>query len=168
MAVGFVNIFVYGDATGVQAMLAHLQGKLSPPNLGAFLLRDVDSYLRMRVEERFDVEGDDVSGKWTPLESSTEMIRASQGFPPAHPINDRTGELRDYLMNSPSALSVNALGTELTYPGSQPAGELADKMVTAQSGKDFPETVPRPVLGLNEFDLASVLAMLAYEIESPL
>lgn len=167
MAVGQVGILVYGNATGVQAMLAHLQNKLSPPNLGAFLLGQVDPYLRARADARFQSEGDDVTGKWAPLEQATEMIRASQGFPAAHPINERTGELRDYLANAPSAVSMNVIGTTLTYPGAAPSGELADKMATAQAGRSYPETVARPVLGMNHNDLTAVLTMLSLEIQGP-
>ena len=162
-----ITIFIFGNASGVQAMLAHLQNKLSPPNLGAFLLGQVDPYLRNRVADRFAAEGDDVSGKWLPLQPATETIRASQGYSPAHPINRRTDEMRDHLLYSASGVSMGVAGTTLTYPGNAPSGELEDKMTTAQVGRSYPDTPARPVLGMNQNDLAAILTLLANEIQGP-
>jgi hypothetical protein len=50
-------------------------------------------------------------------------------------------------------------------PGDTPTGELAEKVKTAQQGKDNPRTVPRPVLGMNEVDLAFVLEGLSFFIQ---
>lgn len=162
-----ISISIVGDSTGVQAMLMHLQSKLSPPSLGAFLLTQVDPYLRTRAEQRFQSEGDDVSGSWLPLRPATQLIRQMQGYGPDSPINRRTGELEDYILNTPSAVAVHAMGSTLTYPGNAPSGELADKMTTAQAGRNFPSTVARPVLGVNGNDLAAVLVMMALEIQRP-
>jgi hypothetical protein len=167
MAAGVMGISIIGDTAGVQAMLLHLQNKLSSPNLAGFLHLQVDPYLRARTSARFANEGDDVVGKWIPLEAATESIRASKGFPSAHPINDRTGELRDYAVNSPSDVTPTGLGASLTYPGVPASGELADKVMTAQVGRNYPPTVARPIFGVDANDLAAVLTMLAYEIKAP-
>lgn len=164
---GFIDIRLIGDTAGVQAMLLHLETKLSPPGMGGFLLTHVDPYLRHRARDRFSSEGDDVVGQWTPLTAATQSIRAERGYGPAHPINRRTGELEDYIANSGGAVSIHPAGATLVFPGQAASGELADKVRTAQVGTDSPRTVPRPVLGMNERDLAAVLTMMAQEIQRP-
>lgn len=164
---GYIDVFVIGDTAGVQAMLLHLESKLSPPNIGAFLLTKVDPFLRVRAGQRFQDEGDDVVGQWAPLKPATEGIRAAQGYGAAHPINRRTSELEDYIVKSGGGVTVHPAGANLTFPGQPASGELAEKVRTAQMGRTNPNTVPRPVLGLNERDLAAVLTMMALEIQRP-
>ena len=162
-AAGFIDIQIVGDTVGVQAMLLHLEAKLYPPNLAYFLGVEVDPYLRNRAEARFQDEGDDVVGKWEPLHPATINIRQQQGYG-SGPINRRTGELENYI-TSVGDVTPHPAGATLTLPGAPASGELAEKVQTAQIGKDYPATVPRPVLGMNETDLAAVLTMLALEIE---
>ncbi len=162
---GYIDVLVVGDTTGVQAMLAHLETKLAPPNMGAFLMTRVDPFLQTRAGQRFQDEGDDVVGAWAPLKPATEGIRAAQGYGPSHPINRRQGELEDYIVNSGGGVTIHPAGATLTFPGTPASGELADKVRTAQVGRDIPRTVPRPVLGVNERDLAAVLTMMALELE---
>lgn len=164
---GYIDIKIVGDTAGVQSMLAHLERKLEPAQMGVWLNTYVEPYLQQRAGQRFANEGDDAVGAWAPLKPATEGIRASQGYGSSHPINRRSGELENYIRNTPAALTINPAGAVLTYPGTPPSGELADKVSTAQSGRGFPATVPRPVLGLGTTDVAGVLTMLAYEIQRP-
>lgn len=164
---GYIDIQVIGDTAGVQAMLTHLQAKLFPPNVATWLMTRVDPFLRVRAGDRFANEGDDVVGKWAPLKPATETIRMNSGYGPSHPINRRTGELENYIVHSGGGVTVHPAGATLTFPGSPASGELEDKVRTAQSGRSVPNTVPRPVLGLNTRDLAAILTMLALEIERP-
>lgn len=164
---GYINIQVIGDVAGVQAMLSHLEQKLSPPSMAAFLMTHVDPYLRKRAGDRFQGEGDDATGQWAPLTAATQSIRAQQGYGADHPINRRTGELENYIRNSPSGVTAHPAGATLTFPGAQPSGELADKLTTAQQGRVAPNTVPRPVLAISTTDLAAVLTAMAYEIQRP-
>lgn len=162
-----ISIQIVGDVAGVQAMLSHLESKLHPPQMGMFLQAYVEPYLQKRAGDRFSNEGDDAVGKWAPLKPATEGIRSSQGYGSAHPINRRTGELEDYIRNTPGSVLIHPAGANLTYPGTPASGELADKVSTAQGGRANPPTLPRPVLGMNTTDLAAVLTMLAYEIQKP-
>lgn len=161
---GTVAIQLIGDDTGVQAMLNRLDTALSPAGIAAFLGATVTPWLRTRARDRFMEEGDDVTGKWIPLATATQEIRSTQGYGSAHPINRRTGRLEEYIAGSPDAISIHALGATLTFPGKKPAGELRDKVTTAQMGREKPRTPPRPVLGVNEQDLAFVLTSLALRI----
>ena len=164
---GYIDVQIVGDTTGVQAMLSHLERKLLPPNIGAFLLTNVNPFLQARASARFAGEGDDVVGAWAPLQPATQAIRAQRGYGADHPINRRTGALENYIANTPGSVSVNPVGSTLTFPGTPASGELADKVSTAQVGRAVPHTVPRPVLGVNERDLAAVLTMLALDIQKP-
>src|SRR4051812_39482393 len=53
--------------------------------------------LRWRAQNRFTTEGDSASGKWAALRPATEDIREFLGYPRAHPINKRSGELRTFV-----------------------------------------------------------------------
>lgn len=148
----------------VERMLRSLDTALNPVAIAGFLSGVVDPYLRGRAGSRFRNEGDDVVGKWMPLREATQTIRADLGYGAAHPINKRTGELEDYIVNSPNSLNIHPWGASLTLPGKAPSNsELRKKVVTAQAGMD--RTVPRPVLGMNERDLTFVLLALAESVK---
>lgn len=147
-------------------MLDHLETKLNPVGMATFLGQVIDPYLHSRAEGRFLSEGDDAVGKWVPLSHATQAIRAQQGYGSAHPINHRTGELEDYITGTPGAAHPHALGATLTFPGNPPKGELKTKVETAQRGKTSPQTPPRPVLAVNEKDLAFTLGALAAYIKA--
>lgn len=161
-----IDVQIIGDSSGVQAMLNHLDTALNPVAIAGFLGATVDPYLRSRMKDRFAGEGDDVVGKWIPLAQTTQDIRQQQGYGAAHPINRRTGDLENYIVGSPNAISIHGLGATLTMPGNRPTGELKKKVETAQRGKaNRPVTPPRPVLGMNEKDLAFVLTALAFHVK---
>lgn len=163
---GTALVQIIGDDEGVQKMLSHLDTCLNPVAIAGFLGATVDPYLRSRIRDRFQDEGDDVVGKWLPLASATVEIRSSQGYGGAHPINRRTGRLEEYIAGSPNQITIHSLGATLTLPGNRPSGELKKKVETAQKGRENPRTPPRPVLGMNEKDLAFTLTALAIYIQT--
>jgi len=168
MTTGWIDIIIVGDTRGVEEMLAWLDTSLSGPGLVAFLNGKVGPWLHERAEARFRNEGDDVTGPWAPLKPATQRIRASKGFPPAHPINIRTGEMERYILGGTFQAAIPGQGgAVLSFPGSGQGGskELREKMRTAQQGKTQPNTVARPVLGMNEKDLEFVLFELASHIQ---
>jgi len=154
-----MTVTVGGD---VEARLNALDTAVSPMALMRFLGFQVDPYIRSRAGARFNSEGDDVSGEWAPLSSATVRIRESLGFPGEHPINRRTGELEDFITQHRSLVVAIGGGASLVAPGSQPTGELRDKLERAQQGDD--RAPARPVLGMNEQDLAAVLTLLATHV----
>lgn len=157
--VGTVQVLV--EDMGVQRMLARMAVTLSPPSLVGFLEGTVDPYIHARARSRFKGEGDDVSGKWMELSQVSQDIRASQNIGAAHPINVRTGQLEDYITGTPGGAVPDGFGAVLTSPGTPPSGEpLLTKVQTAQAGKSYPKTVARPVMGVNQTDLATVLTEL--------
>jgi hypothetical protein len=151
----------------VRAMLTRVETMLEPASIAGFLMSAVVPYLQKRGKMRFESEGDDVSGKWLPLTEGTQAIRSAAGYGAEHPINVRSGELKDYIIGSTGMPTVEAGGATLTYPGTPPGNtDLKNKLAVAQSGgpntqAGYRPTPARPVLGLNEADLASVTVMLA-------
>jgi hypothetical protein len=152
------NVIV--DHGAVDAMMRTLQYNMSNVGLSVFLEDVADPFVRRRVAERFTGEGDDAVGSWAPLSPATQTIRASKGFPPAHPINQRTHAMRDWLVHNDGEVRFNAAYVSLLYPGPTTSGTMDEKIRTAQMGKGNPRTPPRPVLGLNETDNLFIQAEL--------
>lgn len=166
MATSGMHISIVGDSSGVTRALNHLDAKLSTPMMMGFLAATIHPWLQERARQRFLNEGDDASGKWAPLQQSTNEWRRSGGFPEAHPINKRTGELERFITGSSALVTPTPAGVTMKYPGSQPSGGLFEKVKTAQRGRKTPSTVPRPVLSLGLADLNFTLSSLALYIQA--
>ena len=165
---GFIEFNIVGDRHGVQHMLNSIDSALSPVGLAAFLHGDVGPWVKQRAADRFRDEGDDVTGKWAPLAASTVEFRENAGFEGAHPINKRTGELEAYItQGNVDVVAAPGVAT-MRYPSKSGtvSKALRQKLKTAQQGRDTPRTVARPVLGLNERDLAHVLTMLGFFVKA--
>lgn len=164
-----IDINFEGDDSQVNRMLDYLDTKLSPEGMALWMENDLEEWLQARARNRFASEGGDAvgGGGWLPLRPATEAIRASQGFPASHPINKRTGELEDLLTRGSAAIVVTGSGAIFKYPGKVPRGELKTKFQTAQQGRAYPRTPPRPVLGVDEMDLAFILRSLVDWIMNP-
>lgn len=168
MTTGFIDFEIVGDAAGVQAMLSHLDSALSPVAMAGFLGVEIGSYLKERARNRFESEGDDVTGKWAPLMDSTVRVRETGpwNISGEHPINKRTGELEEYITGSDIFAWAHSMGATVRYPGRVTnKRSIRAKMETAQRGKANPKTPARPVLGMNERDLAFVITELAFHVQ---
>jgi hypothetical protein len=159
-----VAVQVVVDTHDAELTLTRLNTALSATGLVAFMTGSVAPYLAERAKARFDSEGDDVSGKWAALKDSTQEFRLHGGYPPSTPINHRTGQLERYITETGSdAAPIGTTGAQLTFPGDVTAdAALTQKMQTAQRGRAEPRTVPRPVLGVNERDVAFVTEALMF------
>lgn len=162
------NIEIDGVAK-VNGQLEELETRMGSPALAGFLSSRVDPYLRDRLSIRFDREGDEVVGQWRQLRERTGILRARQGFPAFHPINERTGALRRFVVSTVEVRE-SGKGATLTKPRRGGTAELQKKLRTAQvggvsnSGNRFPA---RPVLGLGERDTEQVLNRLtAFMVEA--
>jgi len=157
MAVSDITIGIDVNSADTDAVCARLIALLSPPGLEEFMHVGPDQILHERIAQRFDNEGDDVVGQWAQLRPSTVAIRTAKGFDGAHPINRRTGEMYDFLME-PGRVGSDKGGTALQIPGRAASGELFDKIKTAQVGRRTPPvTGRRRVLGMNEKDAEAIL-----------
>lgn len=167
-----VDVHFIADDKGVQQMLRRLETGFSSVAMSAFLGTTVGPWLQQRAKQRFQTEGDDVSGKWRGLELSTQDIRRQGPWAvgPAHPINVRTHEMENYVTGSAGdAIPLGPIA-QLTFPDRRRGGspELQKKMKTAQKGakqKGFKNTPARPVIGLGVQDLTFVVASLQFYAE---
>lgn len=164
MSSSSVSLKITGNSNDLEAMLIRVTDALDVVGMYAFLNASVGPWLRQRAQARFANEGDDVVGQWAPLQSYTIALRQSMGYGGDHPINKRTGELENYIVNGGWDVMSTSVGSQLTYPGNSPNVSEALKVATAQMGATYPSTQARPVLGLNEADLAFVLAALATHV----
>ena len=159
---GMMEVQIEGDDTQVRSILQHLDSTLNPFIMAPWMEQTLTPWFQERGRMRFQEEGDDASGKWLPLKPATHKFRIQAQVGAAHPINRRTGELENYITNgAPGFAHPNTLGVTFTFPGKPPIGELKDKVETAQRGRDYPGTDPRPVLAINERDLLAVMTDLA-------
>lgn len=160
------SVTVTVDAKPVLAMLARAEHAISTVNIGQALRGSVADYLQERARERFASEGDDASGKWAPLSWVTVKMRQEQGYG-SGPINQRTGEMLDYLSDAEGELFSNEKRVLLRWPDQElPGGELGSKILHAQGGSVDPPAVARPVIAANETDLMGVLQRLGNQIYS--
>jgi hypothetical protein len=167
MPTGFLEIQMGGNPKEVNRMLNYLATVLSPIGMSVFMATSVGPWLRSRAQDRFFEEGDSAVGKWAPLADATREVRGRLGVGDANPINRRTGELEQYITQSRWMITATPLGVVLQYPSEPPSDRaLREKMRTAQEGRSKPFTVPRPVLGMDEADLAYVLTSLAFLIQA--
>lgn len=156
------------DASQAQKALTRLEYNLSNQSLERLLHDDFAVWLQHRAEGRFGTEGDEVVGKWQPLQLATLLIRARQGFPTA-PINVRTGQMKAFLTGSFGDVNPRAGGILLEWPSSRNYGTgLLEKLQTAQFGRDDPPTVARPVAGVGELDSIYMVGELTAHLMSGL
>lgn len=150
------------NENSVYAILAGLTLAVSQTNIYRWLNGWGPDYLKDRALKRFDTEGDRASGKWEDLRPATNDIREHLGYPRAHPINERTGDLRNFIKSSTGDTAfVGAQTVRLSWPDVPPAqGGLSQKFETAQVGKKSPGTPPRPVAAIDAIDLQTALVAL--------
>lgn len=156
-----MDLFVDVENAGVLASLQMLERRVSPLGLNEFLRLHADPYLQLRVRARFANEGDDAVGQWLPLSQTTEHIRASMGYGPAHPINVRSRQMLNEFMTSRADVVMSGMGAILTFPGGGMSSSVANKISVAQGGKANPATPARPVLALSATDSITITADLA-------
>jgi len=151
-------------------MLLAVERAIGPPKMAEFIMGDVVLRLRDQATKRFAGEGDAAAGgQWLPLSPSTEDIRESLGFPRDHPINERFGELKNFVTgNKGEIIDIGAESTSVLWPGQSGRKALEDKYATAQVGskkaKLRGKTPARPVAAFDEADAQYVLGALKAHI----
>ena len=162
-----LNMMFTVEPGSTHALLAALEAKLDSRVLGVFLQSTMVPHLQRKFKEGFASETDPSGAGWAPLSAATVKIREDQGYGGAHPINRRTGELENYITQSPGQLIPSMDQAVLKYPSERgvPSGSLGKKVRGAQKGEG--KAPPRPVLGLDEQDLAFMLASLFGYFEGP-
>lgn len=147
------------DASDAIKDMIRLGMAIDTGSLGAFMSTIADEHIKLRIENRFSSEGDDASGKWKELGWVTNEFRSNQGFQREHPINERTGELKEWILEDDPDISIMAYGgIQGTWPGEQPTGWLFKKFKTAQQGDE--RTQARPILAMDVTDLLAIQSAL--------
>lgn len=153
------------DPTAVGRVLDKILEATSGSSLATFMTAAANPYITDEIIQRFAYYGDDKSGNWPGLSDATQRIREAMGIDGSDPINEREGELLDFVINS----RVFAAGSDwamMTLPGDPPSYELEQKLRHAQQGTStnplIPGAVtpPRPVLATGPDDMATLLVLL--------
>jgi len=174
-----VDMTIMVDEHEVQAALQALWWAVSGSSLRRFHIVATSPMLRERARERFQNEGDSAVGSWQELTESRQDIREHAGFPRDHPINHATGELENFILNSPDDITWGAGWAAFYLPRNTRSPRLVGKMVTAQQGRPaghhmpvgwgpgngvkYPKSVAtpaRPVVGLDMTDMAHLIGAL--------
>lgn len=179
MAGGFTDdVAIQVEEDQVLEMLFRLEVATSQVGIASWATTEIDPWLQMRAADRFDREGDAASGAWVPLSSFTSEWRDEGGFPAEHPINVRTGALRDYITHEAEGdwftRGLNA--GQYVWPGAALpyTNHITAKLKTAQLGvprgenPKFPNssTPRRPVVAVDATDMRALLESYANYVET--
>lgn len=153
------------DPTAVGRVMDKIFEATSGPSLMSFMHVVANPYMTDEIIDRFAVYGDQKSGNWPDLADATIQIRESLGFDGSDPINEREGELLDFVANS-RVWAGGADWVMMSLPGDPPSFELEQKLQHAQQGTStnplIPNAVtpPRPVLATGPDDMEALLKLL--------
>jgi hypothetical protein len=145
------------NSISVDRMLRNMMASTTPTAIAAYLSTVAHPRLARRARERFQSEGDDaVGGKWVPLKQSTLEIKSALGYG-RKKINERTGHLKDSIVNSRPVLGHNGFGETLDFPGNWDRPDLFHRHMQAAGAYN----TARPVLGLEyENDVSHMMVSL--------
>lgn len=165
---GAVDLQIEGDSREVHLRLKGLEQAFNPVLMAANLFRRrIHDDVVEQIERRFQSETDPTGKPWAPLAPYTEQMRADGGFGPAHPINVRTGTMKRHLLDSPPSIIPTPGSVTYRHPATPGEGDVPNKIKVAQMGgqqSGFRDTPPRPVLGMDESDLALILWNISLHI----
>lgn len=151
------------DTLDVDRMIERVMLSLSGPNLERFLFDQGHEHFERRIVNRFAVEGDSASGWWPELSDATMEIKEALGAEPYS--NVRTSDMFHTVTEEADFWFADNYA-EMILPGKAAHGLVAEKIRTAQEGKatnpisNFGPTPPRPILAVDEQDLAQVMTDL--------
>jgi len=154
-----VDFYVTVDDSRPTLRLKAIQDRVGGAGLASFMQGFAAPILQDRAYERFELEGDDASGRWKPLAASTIARRDKAGYVPIR-INDRTGAMRAWVESAPGKIKGTKAAVLYEWPGSPDNRTIGRKLKVAQQGLADPYTVPRPVVAVDEDDLLAILAAM--------
>jgi hypothetical protein len=175
---GFTDdVMIEVDEEQVLNMLFRLDVATSQIGFASWATTEIDPWLQMRARDRFKGEGDGASGKWRSLSTLTQEWRFMQGYPASHPINVRSGALRDYVESADGQwLSEGHEGGRYVWPevALPYTNYIAAKLHTANVGRRrgenrlFPNasTPKRPAVVADQTDLRALLESYANYVET--
>ena len=152
----------------VDRLVDAVNDAVSGPSLAVWLEGSAHDHFEHEIVNRFAYEGDRKSGPWEPLHDATIDIRHALGVPGPGPINIRDQGLFDFVTTSRDTHFGDTWAT-MDLPGNPPDDTTRAKLTTAQRGSNnnplgYGPTNPRPVLAVDESDMASLLIRLETHI----
>lgn len=162
------HVFIVVEDFDVRQAFERLETAIAPYSLSMFLREDAASFFRTNIEERFNEEGDALSGFWPPLKPATVNIKEELGVDRPEAPNIRTGDMFDALTGEYD-VTMGPGFAQLDIPG-EVDGFTREKIQMAQQGKAenenpfFGPTPRRPVLATSEMQLATLLERLEMNI----
>jgi hypothetical protein len=108
-----VTMVLEGDVV-IDRVLRGIESRAAAPFTDPAVVTAVVAAFRAITARAFASEGASTGASWAPLTPSTQRDRQRQGFPPAHPILQRTGKLLRALTVGDGAF-VATRPTGLTY-----------------------------------------------------
>lgn len=129
-----------------------------------FAMGHIHRHFTGKAIDMFNSETDPQGEAWKPLAEATKQIRVSLGYPPG-PINERSGRLRDYLVTAKSDI-LGSSDSVISYAYPSRGFPPADLMGAFEQASGLNPKAPtaRRVVGMNEQDVAFVLATLGASI----
>ena len=134
------------DAESVEQLMIRTALWLDDSRLGPLTRELFGDIMSEAVQQRFATESNRGEA-WEPLTAATIARRLARGFPGAHPINVRTGQMRSFLIHSTPRPQAASDGVEYIWPESS-GGELYMKMLRS-TGADS-RTPARPVIDADQ------------------
>lgn len=160
-----VKVSIEVDAFDTNRMIERTLKAVDGISLEEYLRGPAHEYLEHEIVQRFAYEGDKKSGDWAPLSEATRTIRRELGYD-EEGTNIRSGEMFRILTHD-ADFYPGTNSAEMSLPGSAGTrGQMAQKMQTATRGRannpmpGFGPTPPRPVLAVDEMDMAALLEAL--------
>ena len=159
------------DTADVDRMLADAEHPISNESLEVWLADFVSPFLANEIIDVFAGHGPKgtMGGRWPALSDATIQIRHAQGYFNDDAINERSGKLLNWLLNS-RGIGVDANGAFISLPGTDGDAEVRRELEHAQqgyvqTGADLMPgavTPPRPVLSdLTPQQMQEITAMFA-------
>lgn len=163
------------DASEAHRLIGAVEKAISTASLMSFMEEKAHPWWVQAELERFAHEGDadgggtGIFGGWSELSPTTVRIREALGYGGEGPINVRSGEMLEVLMNAHDVIG-DASVVQMTIPGNSVDPITEEKIRTAQEGRSgnaiggFGPTPPRPVLSLTEMNAEEILALLGLHL----
>lgn len=157
------------DAKSVQKKLNAAANAIEPQAISYFNNVVVTQLLQLYAAERFRGEGTTNGvgtsvGKWAPLRPYTQDERERLGFPRQHPINKRTGELKDWITGSAGMQVAQEL---FIWPARMPPNNssLHFAYACAQTGrKTSAPHPPRKIAAVGQYEAETFSQMLGRRV----
>lgn len=161
-------LYLQFDDKSIKRVIKAAIRAIEPQGISEFNNVVAAPLLQLYAKNRFENEGQNTLGtavgKWDPLRPYTQQDRKMHGFPPKHPINVRTGGLKDWITGAPGMQVAQEL---FIWPAKLPPNRSSMHFAyaCAQTGrKRSGPHRPRKIAAVGQYEAESFAAMMARRI----